>query len=341
MRVMVTGGTGFVGAHTVKALADAGHEVCLLVRRPDRIDTNVKPLGVESVDYVLGDMTDPGAVREAVSGCDAAIHGAAVVALERRRAAEVLAANPRGTEVVLQAAADAGLDPIVYVSSVSALFSPGLTELHANLPPTESANAYSRSKALSETVARRFQAAGSPVTITYPGGVVGPAAGTAMGEMAGSIRVMVRSGSIPARHGAVSLIDVRDLAAIHAAALIKGKGPRRFVCGGHFLSMPELAQVYRDVTSRRFPVVPVPAPVLRGLGRGMDALSRFVPLESVFTAEGMTMLTRWCPTDDRLVRDELGVTVRDPRDSIAAGIESLLAAGMVTARQAGSVGGTK
>jgi nucleoside-diphosphate-sugar epimerase len=338
---MVTGGTGFVGAHTVKALTDAGHEVRLLVRRPERIDTNVKPLGVESVDYVLGDMTDPGAVREAVIGCDAVIHSAAVVALERRRAAEVLAANPRGTEVVLQAAAEAGLDPIVYVSSVSALFAPGLTELHANLPPADSANAYGRSKALAEAVARRFQAAGSPVTITYPGGVVGPAAGTAMGEMAVSVRVMVRSGSIPARRGAVSLIDVRDLATIHAAALSGGKGPRRFVCGGHFLSMPQLAQVYRDVTGRRFPVVPVPAPVLRGLGRGTDALSRLVPIDSVFTAEAMTMLTRWCPTDDRLVHDELGVTVRDPRDSIAAGIESLLAAGVLTQRQAGAVGASR
>ena len=63
MKVLVTGGTGFVGAHTVKALVDAGHDVRLLVRSTARIDENVKPLGVDSVDHVLGDMTDADAVR--------------------------------------------------------------------------------------------------------------------------------------------------------------------------------------------------------------------------------------------------------------------------------------
>lgn len=338
MRVMVTGGTGFVGAHTVKALIDAGHEVRLLVRRADRIDANVKPLGVENLDYVVGDMTVAAAVRDAMDGCDAVLHSAAVVALERRRAAEVLAANPRGTELVLGAAAEAGLDPIVYVSSVSALFSPGLLEINARLPPAESSSAYGSSKAMAETVARRFQAEGAAVTITYPGGCVGPAAGTALGEMASSIGMMVRSGNIPAREGALSVVDVRDVAATHVAAMVRGKGARRYICGGHCLSMQQMAEVYRDVTGRRFPVLPVPGVVLRGLGRAVDAVSRIVPLDSVFTAEGMTMLTRWCPTDDQPVHDELGITFREPRETYRAAIASLLDAGLITPRQAGAAG---
>ncbi len=341
MRVMVTGGTGFVGAHTVKALVDAGHEVRLLVRRADRIDANVKPLGVEAVDYVHGDMTDAGAVAEAVAGCDAVVHSAAVVTLERRRADEVLAANPRGAELVLAAAAEAGLDPIVYVSSVSALFTPGVARLHAELPPAEAASAYGRSKALGEVIARRFQADGAPVTITYPGGVVGPAAGLALGEMAASIGMMVRSGNVPARSGAISVVDVRDVAAMHVAVMERGRGARRYICGGQYLTMPQMAQVFREVTGRRFPVVPVPAVVLRGLGRTVDALSRRVSIDTVFTGEAMTMLTRWCPTDDRLVREELGVTFRDLRDTYRTAIISLFDAGLINANQAGAAIGTR
>ena len=122
MRVLVTGGTGFVGAHTVKALVDAGHEVRLLVRSAARIDENVKPLGVESVDYAIGDMTDAAAVDTAMDDCDAVVHAAAVVALDRKRADEVLRANPEGARVVLGTAVERNLDPIIYVSSVSALF---------------------------------------------------------------------------------------------------------------------------------------------------------------------------------------------------------------------------
>jgi nucleoside-diphosphate-sugar epimerase len=338
---MVTGGTGFVGAHTVKALADAGHDVRLLVRHPERIDTNVKTLGVETVEYVVGDMTDAGAVGEALAGCDAVVHSAALVALDRRRAEAVVRDNPKGAEVVLGAATEAGLDPIVYVSSVSALFAPGLNRLHEDLPPVESVSAYGRSKAISEAVARRFQAEGAPVTITYPGGVVGPAAGTAAGEMADSTVMMVRGGLIPLARGAVSVVDVRDVAKVHLAALAKGKGPRRYVCGGHFLTMPELAAIYCEVTGRRFRVAPVPPPVLRALGRGMDALTRLVPIDSVFTAEGMTMVTKWCPSDDARVREELGVTWRDPRETYAAAIGSLAAAGRLTFRQAGAAVGAR
>ncbi|HEY2427355.1 MAG TPA: SDR family NAD(P)-dependent oxidoreductase, partial [Acidimicrobiales bacterium] len=182
MRVMVTGGTGFVGAHTVKALVDAGHSVRLLVRTPAKIDEVLKPLGVNAPDYVVGDMTDEASVEAAMEGCDGALHAAAVVALDQRRAAAVLEANPRGAEVVLGAAVRRGLDPIVHVSSVSALFAPGVEVIHADLPPTRWGSGYGRSKAKAEEVARRLQEAGAPVVITYPGAVLGPPAGAVIGE---------------------------------------------------------------------------------------------------------------------------------------------------------------
>ena len=124
MRVLVTGGTGFIGSHTVAALVRAGHEVRMLVRSPDRIATALDPLGVKAPEHVVGDVTDLASVEAAARGCDAAIHGAAVFTLDRSRDDEVAATNVAGAENVLGVAHRLGLDPIVFVSSLSALFPP-------------------------------------------------------------------------------------------------------------------------------------------------------------------------------------------------------------------------
>jgi len=283
---------------------------------------------------VVGDMLDGGAVREAIAGCDAVLHCAAVVALDRRRAADVLDANPRGVRTVVEAALEAGVDPVVHVSSTSALFRPGLDRLHADLPPATVANAYGRSKAMAETWVRDRQAEGAPVTTTYPAGVVGPPAGPAFGEWADGIVTHLRLGLSPVRGAAVSIIDVRDLGHIHAAAMEPGRGPRRYLCGGHFLTMTELGEHYRHLTGRRFPVVPVPGAVMRASGHAVDLALRVLPVDSVITAEAMSVLTQWVPTDDRGL-DELGVRLRPVEETLADAIRGLHAAGRLTDRQVG------
>jgi dihydroflavonol-4-reductase len=337
MRVMVTGGTGFVGAHSTRALVDAGHEVRLLVRDPDRIRENVEPLGVAVTDYAVGDMTDEGSVGKAMDGCDAVLHCAAVVSLDRRRAAKVVETNPRGAKVVIDAAVDRGVDPIVYTSSASAVFVPGVKRLTADLPPAQVESAYGRSKAAAEAYVRTRQAEGVPITTTYPGGVAGPAAGNAFGEMADGIATHLAMGTIPMRDGGWPLIDVRDVAAIHAAAMQPGRGPRRYMCGGLYMTWYDTAVAYRELTGRRFPVLPIPGAVFRAIGRMVDAISRFVPIDTVFTAESMSAATRMPPTDDSLVTNELGIVLRDPKETLADAIRALHAGGKVSARQAGAL----
>jgi len=295
---------------------------------------------VPDLDYAIGDMSDAAAVADSMDGCDAVLHCAAVVALDRRRADEILSANPEGARVVIGTAADRGLDPIVYVSSASAVFSPGVDLLHAELPPAEVDSAYGRSKATAEHYVRGLQAEGAPITITYPGGVIGPPAGTAFGEFADSVVTILQYGLIPLRDGSLALIDVRDLGVVHAAAMTPGRGPRRYMCGGHFLTLPEYAALLRDVTARSFPVVPVPPAAMRGVGRAMDTVMRVLPINSVFTEEAMSILTQWVPSDDRLLETDLGITLRDPRDSIEAAIRGLYDAGRLSARLVGSVART-
>jgi len=333
---MVTGGTGFVGAHTVAALLAAGHEVRMLARDPARVADTVGTLTPAAPDVVRGDMTDEAAVAAALAGCDAAIHAAAVVSMSRRNAEVALATNVRGTQVVLGTAERCGIDPIVHVSSVAAVFAPAAASLHPDLPPTTRANnPYTRSKALTEGYARERQAAGAPLTIVYPGGVQGPAAGAAFGQNADGLVATLKTGAVVLKQGIWPLIDVRDLASILVALMQPGRGPRRYMCGGHALTLPEMAGLLGKVTGRRIPVLPVPGSVFRGLGRAVDALTRLVPFETVFTGEAMELLTRGVPTDDRPVQADLGITFRDPAETLRAAVHDLFLAGRLSGRQAG------
>jgi dihydroflavonol-4-reductase len=126
MRVLVTGGTGFVGSHTVAALVQGGHEVRLLVRAVHRVAPAVAPLGLQAadLDIAVGDVTDPEAVQRAVQGCQAVVYAGSVYSFDTRAARRIRQVNVRGTDLVLGVAHRAGLDPIVYVSSVAALLPP-------------------------------------------------------------------------------------------------------------------------------------------------------------------------------------------------------------------------
>ena len=134
MRVLVTGGTGYVGCHTVAALAGQGHQVRLLVRARDRIAPALDPLGVAGADVVVGDVTSAAAVEQAVPGCDAVVHVASVFSLDPRRAAVMQQANPAGAETVLGAAQRHGLDPVVYVSTMGVFVPVTTARLDAGTP---------------------------------------------------------------------------------------------------------------------------------------------------------------------------------------------------------------
>jgi nucleoside-diphosphate-sugar epimerase len=146
MRVLVTGGTGYIGCHTVAALAAQGHQVRLLVRARDRIAPALDPLGVAAPDVVVGDVTSAAAVEQAMLGCDAVMHVAAVFSLDPRRGAVMQQANPAGTGTVLEAAQRHALDPIVYVSTMGVFVPVTTALLTAGTPVGAGIGPYTRSK---------------------------------------------------------------------------------------------------------------------------------------------------------------------------------------------------
>ncbi|BBX55650.1 hypothetical protein MSHO_09950 [Mycobacterium shottsii] len=222
MHVLVTGGTGFVGGWTAKAIADAGHSVRFLVRNPAKLESSVAKLGVDVSDFIIGDIKDRDLVREALTGCDAVVHSAALVATDQRQTQDMLSTNMEGARNVLGQAVALGLDPIVHVSSFTALFHPGLQTLSADLPVVGGSDGYGTSKAQVEIYARGLQDAGAPVNITYPGMVLGPPVGNQFGEAGEGVKAALEIRTIPGRNAAWLIIDVRDVAAVHAALLEPG-----------------------------------------------------------------------------------------------------------------------
>ncbi len=175
MKVLVTGGTGFVGACIVAALVEDGHDVRLLVRGREQVATSLAPYGVDPArleSIVTGDVLDTDAVAAAIHGCEAVVHAAAVFSLDSRRVDEVLRTNERAAELVLGQACGAGLDPVVHISSTVTLTRFGGSD--PDLPLGDIPSPYSRSKLASEVVARRLQDEGRPVVCVYPGAVLGP-----------------------------------------------------------------------------------------------------------------------------------------------------------------------
>jgi dihydroflavonol-4-reductase len=318
MRVLVTGGTGFVGSHSVAALKDAGHEVRLLVRDPARIAPALAPHGLTADDItaMTGDVLDAASVEQAMADCDALLHCASMYSLDPRDAERMTRINVEGTRTVLTTAVARGLDPIVHVSSVVALTraEPGEQQFHPDTPVGTVPFPYAASKNAQEAFARDLQAEGAPVVITYPGAVFGPH-GPHDGEGVLIVRNALRGFFTLCPGGALGIVDVRDVAAVHAAVMEPGMGPRRFLAGGHALPIRDLVATIADAAGVRRPTIPIPDWMAIVTGRVADLLQRIAPWRLPFSSETVGASLNH-PQIDNSATTALGVTFRPAETAI-------------------------
>jgi dihydroflavonol-4-reductase len=334
VKVLVTGGTGFVGAHSVAALVSRGHQVRLLVRSRDQVARSLSPLGVADVEAVVGDVTKPPSVDEALAGCDAVLHAAGVYSVDPRSASRIRETNVRATEIVLGAAVRMGLDPIVHVSSYVALLPPEPrgAVLTPDSPVGRPDGTYSRSKAESDQIARRHQDQGAPVVITYPGGVIGPD-DPYLGDSNRAIAEFAKSGL--AMRGGAPYVDVRDVAAVHAAVMEPGRGPRRFMIAGHYIALPDLIAMLQQITGRHARIVAMPAGAALAAGRLADLMQRLLPGRVPVNHEGIWVASLQPHCDDSRTTSELGVTPRDLKVTLTDTVQWLADQGHLPAVRAG------
>jgi nucleoside-diphosphate-sugar epimerase len=155
--------------------------------------------------------------------------------------------------------------------------------------------------------------------------VLGPPAGDQFGEAGEGVKAALQIHTIPGRSAAWMVIDVRDVAALHAALLEPGRGPRRYMAGGHRVPVGELAKLLGEVADTPMVAVPVPDAVLRTAGTLMDFVGPYLPFDNPFTAAGMQYYTQMPESDDSPAERELGIKFHDARSTLADTVDALRA----------------
>ncbi len=284
MKVLLTGGTGFLGKNVARALAAAGHELRVLARG----SSNLAGLP-EGIDVARGDVTDADSLKRAAEGCGALVHMAAMVKMwapDRRSFDQV---NLGGFRNALAAAKGAGAR-LVYTSSFIAVGPTGAapadeSRIHAG---ESYRNDYERTKALADVLARQAAAAGDDIVMLYPGVVYGPGDMTDGNLVVQMVRDHLR-GKFPGIIGPGdrfwSYAFVEDVAAGHAVALVKArKGERYFLCGEN-VTMNGLFETLREVAGVAPPKLHIPYAVSSLLGRSLWAWAEITGHPPLLTHE--------------------------------------------------------
>jgi NAD+-dependent farnesol dehydrogenase len=243
MKVLVTGGTGYLGRAVVRALGSRGHDLVVFARTASRS-------GLPGT-LIDGDIRDRSAVDRAAAGCNAISHSAALVSIWRRRRADFDETNVGGLRNVLAAAATQHVGRVLYTSSFLALPPRDLGERGERIE----ANDYQRTKVAADHVADDAVRGGSPLVRVYPGVVYGPGTFTE-GNLIGRLIADHLKGRLPGLIGPESLWSyayVDDVAAGHCAALERGAIGARYALGGENASQARVFDVVRHITGRRRP----------------------------------------------------------------------------------------
>ncbi|HFB98837.1 MAG TPA: NAD-dependent epimerase/dehydratase family protein, partial [Bryobacterales bacterium] len=222
--VLVTGATGFVGWHVARKLLERGERVRLLVRDPARVRE------LDGAEAITGDLRDPASLERAVAGCGAVYHVAADYRLWVRDPREMFASNVEGTRNVLDAARRAGVDCVVYTSTVGCIGIPpgGVGDEGTRVSDQDMTGAYKLSKFRAERVALRFAEEGFPVVIVNPTAPVGDH--DFKPTPTGKIIVDYLRGAMPAYlDTGLNLVDVADVAEGHLLACERGRPGERYI----------------------------------------------------------------------------------------------------------------
>jgi len=223
----------------------------------------------------------------------------------------------------------------VYVSSYTA-FLPTTGVVTGESPIGRSDGPYERSKAQGEAIAREGQASGLPITIVAPTSVWGPN-DPSCGESCRLVSVLLRNRAPFVVPGTLPITDVRYVADGLAAAIEPGKGPRRYLIGGHDTRWHDLFATLRRLTGRRLPALPTPRVVARATAGVLDAVQRIVPGRTPIGREATAIATQDVRTDDSRARSELGIEPRSLEDTLTDMIVWMVLAGRISPKVAGKL----
>lgn len=304
MRAFLTGGSGFVGGHVLRALEREGARVRCLVRA----GSSRRNFADSGADLVEGDLRDAASVARAIAGCEVVFHCAADYRLFVRRPAEIYASNVDGTRHVLDAAAQRGVRRVVYTSTVGTLGpmpddSPADEESPVGLE--DMVGHYKRSKYLAKQVALERARGGLPVVVVHPSAPVGEAdhKPTATGKIV--LDFLRRRMPAYVRTG-LNLVDVRDVARGHLLAAERGRVGDEYILGGRNMTLEEILGTLATLTGLAAPRLRLPHWLPLAVAAVDTGISRVLPREPWLALEALQLARHMMFFDSSKARRELG-----------------------------------
>src|SRR5271166_7036987 len=307
--VLVTGAGGFVGSAVARQLIAAGARVRAIVRAPSPRGA----LDLANCEIVLGDLRDVEAVRKAMRGVKTLFHVAADYRIWAPDPEEIVRNNLAMTGCVMEAALEAGVERVVYTSSVATLraFTDGRSSDETQ-PLTEgtAVGAYKRSKVAAERLVERMVAErGLPAVIVNPSTPIGP--GDIRPTPTGRIVLEAASGRMPVFvDTGLNLVHVDDVAAGHLQARQRGRIGERYILGGHNVPLQAMLTEIARLVGKRPPTLKVPRAVIYPIAYGAELAAKVRGVEPFVTLDGLRMARHHMFFDDSKARRELGYLSR-------------------------------
>jgi dihydroflavonol-4-reductase len=303
MTTLVTGAAGFLGSHVARQLVARGEEVRVLLRASS---TN-RAIADLSLEYVTGDLRDPASLDRAMKGVKRVFHVAADYRLWARRSREIYDSNVGGTKNLLNAAKRAGVEQLIYTSTVAtiAVDRPELPNEFTDAKLEEMVGHYKRSKWMAEREALNAAKSGLPVIVVMPTTPVGP--WDWKPTPTGKIILDFLNGKMPGYvETGLNFVGVEDCAAGHLLVAEKGKVGERYLLGGENLTLKAMLDKLAKITGLRAPSLKIPHGVALGVAYANTVFSRLFGREPGIPIEGVKIARHMMFVDCSRAHHELG-----------------------------------
>lgn len=319
MRAFVTGATGFIGASIVRELLKDGCQVRALAR-PGSDRSNLSGLDIEIWE---GDLSDRGSLERGLAGCQTLFHAAADYRLWARSPAAMYDVNVGGTRNILTAALEAGLQKVVYTSSVGTLGNPGDGTPGNERTPVDFGQMvgdYKKSKFLAERAALDFLEKGLPLVVVNPSTPVGPM--DIKPTPTGKIIVDFLNGKMPAYlDTGLNLMDVEACARGHLLAARKGRIGEKYILGNENLTLARIFALLSEITGLKAPRVRLPYYPILLAAYANEALSALTGREPLIPLAGVQMAAKYMYFDPAKAVAELGLPLTPVKGSLERAVE--------------------
>ncbi|HET6223756.1 MAG TPA: hopanoid-associated sugar epimerase [Dongiaceae bacterium] len=325
MTTLLTGATGFIGSAVLRRLLAAGHDVRVLVR-PGGDRRNLAGL---PIDIVEGDLCDAASLQRAVIGCRALFHVAADYRLWVPDPAAMYRANVEGTRTLMQAAQAAGVEVVVYTSSVATLGVNTTGRPADETTPVSIAamvGPYKRSKFVAEQVVREMIVQGLPAIIVNPSMPVGPR--DIKPTPTGRVIIDAARGRIPVYvETGLNVVHVDDVADGHLRALQHGRVGEKYILGGDDMSFRQLLITIAGLSGRRPPLFRLPHAAALPIAHAAESWARLTGRQPLASVDEVRMARKLMFFSSSKAAQELGYRARPATEALADALAWFASAG--------------